>query len=101
MLMQEGFQFDHEIDILDGGPLMIAKTNQIRTIKNSSLLQVSLTSDSLSEETEYLISNDRLDFRSCFGKLQLISKTRAYLNKDVADALLIKDQGMIRYATFH
>ncbi len=102
MLLQEGFSLNQEIDIFDGGPLLIASTSQIRTIKNSSVVTVSLTSDVLSEETEYILANEHtIDYRACFGKLQFISKTQALINDEVAQALLIHQGDNVRYVTSH
>ena len=102
MLLQEGFSFNQEIDIFDGGPLLIASTSQIRTIKNSAVVTVNLTSDALSEEMEYILSNERtIDYRACFGKLQFISKTEALINDEVAHALLIHQGDKVRYVTSH
>ncbi|WP_068468155.1 arginine N-succinyltransferase [Candidatus Protochlamydia phocaeensis] len=101
MLLQEGFAFNQEIDIFDAGPLLAASTSNIRTIKNSAVIKVQITPDMLPEETEYILSNDRLDFRACFGRLQFISKTTALINDNVADALLVKHGDNIRYVTIH
>jgi arginine N-succinyltransferase len=49
MLEREGFQFDCYIDIFDGGPTMIAQTDQIRTIRESRELVVK---DVTAEEPE-------------------------------------------------
>lgn len=101
MLMQEGFAFNNEVDIFDGGPLLVAPTNSIRAIKNSTLTHITTTSDSLSEETEYILANDRLDFRACFGRMQILSKNHALINEEVANALLVNDGDSIRYISIH
>jgi arginine N-succinyltransferase len=101
MLLQENFSFNQEIDIFEGGPLLSAHISDIRTIKKSSVAMVDITTDTLIGETEYIISNERLDFRACFGKLQMISKTQAIINEEVANALLIKKGDKIRYVTIH
>jgi arginine N-succinyltransferase len=36
MLEAEGFSFDRYIDIFDGGPTVVAKTDQVRTIRESA-----------------------------------------------------------------
>lgn len=101
MLTQEGFVLSNEIDIFDAGPLLVAPTSRIRTIKNSVTTQIVLTSDPLSEEAEYLLGNDRLDFRACFGRMRILSKNKALINKEIADALLLKEGELIRYISTH
>lgn len=101
MLEQENFTFSNEIDILEGGPIMSAKTKAIRTIRQSAVVQVDVTADPLENQTEYILGNERLDFRSCFGKMQLTSKTQAVINEEVAHALMIDRGDHIRYVTIH
>lgn len=101
MLIQENFSFNDEVDIFEGGPILLASTNQIRTIKNSSTIQIDITPDGLVHETEYILSNDQIDFRACFGKIQMISKTLALINEEVANALMVKKGDQIRYVTIH
>jgi len=101
MLLQENFSFNQEIDIFEGGPLLSANASEIRSIKKSSLIEVDVTTDSLNEETEYIMGNERLDFRACFGRMQIISKTQALINEEVANALLIQKGDLIRYVAIH
>jgi arginine N-succinyltransferase len=101
MLLQENFSFNQEIDIFEGGPILSATTSEIRTIKNSALIHVDITKEGLIGETEYILANEQLDFRACFGKMQILSKTHALINEEVANALQIKRKERIRYVTLH
>lgn len=101
MLLQENFSFNNEVDIFEGGPILSALTSEIRTIKNSSLIQIDITSNSLTDEMEYVLSNEKLNFRACFAKIQKISPTLALINEEVAHALLVKKGDFIRYVTMH
>lgn len=101
MLLQENFTFDNEVDVFDAGPLLSAQTSSIRTIKNSSLVKINTTMDLLGDETEFILSNEKLDFRACFGRLQFISKNECVLNKEVAEALQVKEGEIIRYVSIH
>ncbi len=101
MLLQENFSFNQEIDIFEGGPILSATTSEIRTIKNSALIQVDVAKEGLIGEMEYILSNERLDFRACFGKMQMISKTHALINEEVASALQINRKDRIRYVNIH
>jgi arginine N-succinyltransferase len=101
MLQQEGFAFNKEIDVLDGGPILVAQMPNIRTIKNSGLIHID-TVESLPEEgAEFILSNNLLDFRACYGHIMLTSKEKGIINKNVADALGVKKGDVIRYATPH
>ncbi|PEQ12718.1 arginine N-succinyltransferase [Novosphingobium sp. PC22D] len=69
MLESEGFAFTGYIDIFDGGPSMIAQTDQIRTIREAREARVV----ALGEEAtggDHLVSTGRLsEFRACLAHL--------------------------------
>lgn len=101
MLIKENFTFHEEIDIFEGGPILSSPLSDIRTIKNSGLIQVTLTAENVKGEMEYILGNERLDFRACFGKIQMLSKTEGLINEEVAHALQVKAGDWIRYVTIH
>jgi arginine N-succinyltransferase len=66
MLEAEGFVYDRYIDIFDGGPTVVAQTDQIRTIRHSALETVKEIGDAGSNTM--LVAAGRLDdFRACFA----------------------------------
>jgi len=101
MLEEEGFTFSNIIDIFDAGPLYIAKTNEIRSIRNSLLVQVDFTDDLLNDAEEYIIGNERMDFRACYGRIKFDEENHGYINKQIAKGLKIKSGDVIRYISPH
>jgi arginine N-succinyltransferase len=99
MLQKEGFTQSSYIDLFDGGPLMEASAGNIRSIKNSRTASIELSNTEVFGE-EALISNKNLDFRACMGKIHYISDHRVIIQKDVADALRLKKDDIIRYLPF-
>lgn len=99
MLMNEGFQMTNQIDIFDGGPTLLAKTASIRSVKESALIKIEITQDSLVEENEYLLSNERIDFKVCSARLYIKNKQWGVIHSDVAQALNIKKGDTIRYVS--
>lgn len=69
MLESEGFAFQNYVDIFDGGPTMIAKTDRIRTVQDARTAPVVSISEAESDpETAHLVSTGRLaEFRACLG----------------------------------
>jgi arginine N-succinyltransferase len=73
MLEHEGFVFDRYIDIFDGGPTVLAPTDQIRTIRESR-------TDAVAEiggdgGTKMLVAAGRLkDFRVCCASVRKLEK---------------------------
>lgn len=86
MLENEGFSFDHYIDIFDGGPTMTARTDQVASIahaKRTSLSAIAPASKA-QKGTEALIAAGELaNFRCCFGTINDAGE----IDQSVADLL--------------
>jgi len=69
MLEGEGFVYDHYVDIFDGGPTMIAQTDQIATIRDATT--ATLVAIEPSGENPALVATGRLGaFRAAFGSVR-------------------------------
>lgn len=101
ILTHENFTFHDEIDVFEGGPILRAKTDDVRTIKNSITTKIDLTTEELDDQPEFILANERLDFRACFGRIQFINKDLGIINEEVANALGVKQGDTIRYVTPH
>jgi arginine N-succinyltransferase len=69
MLEGEGFAFQNYIDIFDGGPTMIANTDQIRTVKAAGSLTVSAVVEDAGDPTHLIATGRLADFRACLGRV--------------------------------
>ncbi len=58
LLQDEGLRFDGHIDIIDGGPKVIARLGDLRAVQDSVLLPVSVGSGDVPATRAYLVSND-------------------------------------------
>jgi arginine N-succinyltransferase len=58
MLENENFSYDGYVDIFDGGPTMVAKTNDVTSIRNSNSAMITAITDG---ETKSIISSGTLD----------------------------------------
>ena len=66
MLENEGFSYQGYVDIFDGGPTMLAQTDQVRSI--AAAHRGTLDGDMLDKGEKALIAAGRLhDFRCCYG----------------------------------
>lgn len=88
MLVKEGFKATQDIDLFDGGPKMEAHLPDLHTVKESQTILLGKVSDKIEGKT-YILCNDRLDFRACYGTMQVDSNGQAILVKEVAEALLL------------
>lgn len=98
MLENEGFAFEHYIDIFDGGPTMTARTDHVRTIRDARESRV-VAIDTLPGR-EALIAAGRLtDFRCALGDIRdhddgiiLSEHTARTLDLTVGDLVLHIDR---------
>jgi arginine N-succinyltransferase len=98
MLENEGFTFDHYVDIFDGGPTMTARTDQVASIANAQRITISAMSDTPpADGKDALIAAGRMaDFRCCYGRISdegVVDKASADLLKvDMGDELIWIDR---------
>ncbi|WP_294235343.1 arginine N-succinyltransferase [uncultured Sphingomonas sp.] len=98
MLENEGFAFEHYIDIFDGGPTMTARTDQVRTIRDARE-SVIVGIDALPGR-EALVAAGRLaDFRCALAEIRdadggviLSEETARTLDLTVGDTALHIDR---------
>jgi arginine N-succinyltransferase len=91
MLEREGFHYDCYIDIFDGGPTMIAATDQIRTVRDSRLMEVAEIADEIPEgQSMMLASGSLFTFAATCGDLHVLPDGRAVVSRPAAEALSLK-----------
>lgn len=101
MLLHEGFQYIEEIDPFDGGPIISAELQNIRTVKNSIVGQVEKISSEPIASGNYLVSNTRIDFRACYSPLISTPEHKLTIPAEVAEALQIEKGDALRYISPH
>ena len=86
MLENEGFRYDGYVDIFDGGPSMVARTDDVKSVKEAKPLTI--TSTTLEEGERALIATGRLTtFRSCYGARALGDDGTIAIDAQAADVL--------------
>ena len=91
MLEREGFQYDCYVDIFDGGPTMIAQTDQIRTIREArDYVLAEVTDETESAQHSMLAAGKLQSFATTYGYLQVDPDGTAFLDRQSASALGIK-----------
>ena len=66
MLENEGFAYDGYVDIFDGGPTMIARTDSVKSVAESMAREVGAV-DLEEGERALLATGTLTDFRCCYG----------------------------------
>jgi arginine N-succinyltransferase len=96
ILMREGFETDHYIDIFDGGPTVHARVTGIRSIARSHSTPVK-RGEALSGGHDYLIANGQLQhFRATVATLDWTPGAALVLPHDVADVLQVEEGATVR-----
>jgi len=90
MLENEGFHYDGYVDIFDGGPTVIARTDDVTSIRNSS--ECEIVSANLDEGERAIIATGRLDtFRACYGARKIDEDRKIAIDSAAADALDVSE----------
>ena len=88
MLETEGFAFEGYVDIFDGGPTMIARTDQVRSVADAAGRKVS--SIDLEEGERALLATGSLsDFRCCYGARAIDEDGSIVIDSHAADLLRV------------
>jgi arginine N-succinyltransferase len=101
ILMREGFETDHYIDIFDGGPTLHARVSGIRSIANSRVVPVKVdtvsTGDAVKGGRPYLVSNGQLqDYRAVMLELDWVPGKPVALSLAAAEALGVGEGASVR-----
>ena len=88
MLEEEGFYFDRYIDIFDGGPTVIADTDEIRSVREASVETVCEIGEP--GRNKMILAAGRLtDFRACSAAVKKSTKAGLCISQETADLLEI------------
>lgn len=96
MLTEEGFEYAEEINTLDGGPKMIAKTEKVRIVGHSKTAKIVEVEQLINQGKRSIAANEQGPFRAGIGMIQE-DKNGVILDKLVADALNVQKGETIRY----
>ncbi len=95
MLLKEGFENGGLVDLFDGGPTIECDLKNIRAIRESKSGQVGTIAETVEEGSRQIISNSRLDFRTCLGHVHWDGEV-ATIDQNSALRLELKSGDSIR-----
>ncbi|UVE19145.1 arginine/ornithine succinyltransferase subunit alpha [Pseudomonas sp. LS44] len=96
ILMREGFETDHYIDIFDGGPTLHARASGIRSIAQSRVVPVRVEEGGRGGRP-YLVANGQLqDFRAVVLELDWVPGKPVSLSAEAAELLGVGEGGSVR-----
>ncbi|MCB2113095.1 MAG: arginine N-succinyltransferase [Parvularculaceae bacterium] len=95
MLINEGFEFDNYVDIFDGGPLVDARTSQIRTIRESRVKRLAAT-ENVEGGQKFLMAAGEVSSFRCIQETARIEGDAIVVSKASANALNVRIGDEIR-----
>jgi len=96
ILMREGFETDHYIDIFDGGPTLHARVSGIRSIAQSRVVPVKMGEMGKGGRL-YLVANGQLqDYRAVLLELDWAPGKPVNLSLETAEALGVGEGASVR-----
>jgi arginine N-succinyltransferase len=90
MLEREGFRQDCYIDIFDGGPTMIAATDDVRSIRDSHALVLGAVEEEVAGTNMILAAGERANFAAACGNLRHDPDGTAALDRRTAALLRLE-----------
>lgn len=102
ILEQEGFQFNGLVGIFEPGPVLEAKLKNIRSYKDSLVIEVEQITEEPFESETFIISTSGHDknFKSTLGKLEILSNGKAKISAVSATALKLRVGDSLRFVSF-
>lgn len=99
ILEQEGFSFSGLVGIFEPGPVVIGKLDEIRTIRQSNMAEISkIDSEGLTDDV-YIITKANPEFRACLGPVNPLKNGTIQISPVTAAALKLRLGDRIRYVT--
>jgi arginine N-succinyltransferase len=94
MLENEGFRHDGYVDIFDGGPTMVAATDQVASVREARAAR--LTAVDLEEGEKAILATGRLaDFRAVYGARRFDDEGGIAIDSAAADALDVSEGDVV------
>jgi arginine N-succinyltransferase len=94
MLEDEGFRAEGYVDIFDGGPTMVARTDNVTSIRNA--VHARITSLEADEGERAILATGQLGtFRACFGARVLDAEGGIAIDSASADLLDVCEGDMV------
>ncbi len=97
LLQGQGFKFSNHIDIFDGGPLLWAERDHIKTVADNKIGVLANFADDITSGTKAMLYNNKLDARFTVADVIITSAQEIEIAHTTADILGIKVGDPVRY----
>ncbi len=94
----QGFKWDRHVDIFDAGPRIACKTDEIKTVKESTSAKAAIAFGGGKASKNCLVANSKLDFRATVAPLEYFAaEGNAMIDSEVAAALNLNQGAALRF----
>lgn len=90
MLENEGFRSSGMVDIFEGGPIIMARIDEIRIVRDSLTATLEAVTGAHIDSADYVVTNPREEFRACVGPVEFVSESAVRINEQTAEMLELK-----------
>tara|TARA_R110002096_G_scaffold16106_11_gene55013 strand:- start:841 stop:1875 length:1035 start_codon:yes stop_codon:yes gene_type:complete len=98
MLEREGFKPNGQIDIFEAGPTVCCEREQILTVRNSRVAELSKIANPAESAPKAILCNTEMEFRACYGTIEELAPDQIRVSPEVAEALETEVGDQIRFA---
>lgn len=100
ILQQEGFHFSGLVGLFEGGPVLSANVDEIRTVRDSVVGEIREVSEKAFRSQTYIISRTGAQFRATLGGVVQLKSGGLKISGVTAAALKLRLGDSIRFSTF-
>lgn len=102
ILEQEGFKFNGLVGIFEPGPVLEAKLKEIRSYKESTVIEIEEITESDFKSDTFIISTSGTGdkYKAALGKVEVLESGKARIQAVVATALKMRLGDKLRFVTF-
>ncbi|MBX9858733.1 MAG: arginine N-succinyltransferase [Sphingomonas sp.] len=97
MLENEGFAYENYVDIFDGGPTMIARTDQVKSVRDACRATL-IATDNDGGDAAIVASGQLQEFRCAYGRLRTTG-TGIVIDRDCASRIAAPIDGEILFVS--
>ncbi|WP_293760040.1 arginine/ornithine succinyltransferase subunit alpha [uncultured Aquitalea sp.] len=96
LLTREGFEADNYLDIFDGGAVLTAELDRLKTVEDNRSYPVEVSASLPSQASLYFVANHRVDgFAAAAVRVAVVDGV-AFINPDAAKALSVNSGDAVR-----
>jgi arginine N-succinyltransferase len=100
ILEKEGFHFNNLVGIFEPGPILQAKLDDVRAVKESKVVTIKeISIDDFDSDTFIISTNGDAMFKACLGKVKILEDGTAMIQAVTATALKLRLGENFRYVS--